>query len=121
MKKEKKLGPIEAKIKKSLDKIDDLLHEDLLKPSHEKGPLDRFDDLLHKDLKQIIKSEDDGKESNNSVFRYIEILLKDRFVATVSPSSKFVIRRVLKALDLKHARVVVEYGPADGVITQPIL
>jgi phospholipid N-methyltransferase len=121
MKKEKKIGPIEQKIKKSLDELDDLLHEDLLKPSPKKGPIDRFDELLHKDLKEILKKEHNGKDEDPSVLRYIELLLKDRFVATVSPSSKFIIRRVLKAMDLKHAKVVVEYGPADGVITQPIL
>src|SRR6185295_14283565 len=109
MKKEKKVGPIERKIKESLDELDDLLHEDILKPSPKKGPIDRFDELLHKDLKEILAKEHGEKDEEPSVFRYIELLLKDRFVATVSLSSKFVIRRVLKSLDLKHTRVVVEY------------
>ena len=42
-KKEKKPGELELKIKESLDKLDDLLHEDILKPSPKKGPIDRFD------------------------------------------------------------------------------
>lgn len=127
MKKEKKTAPLELKIKRSLDKLDDILHEDILKkdPSGRKDVFDRIDEVLHKDLEKLMKPERKGKakETNGkpSALHYIELLLKDRFVATVSPSSKFVIRRVLKALDLKSAKVVVEYGPADGVITRPIL
>ena len=120
-KKEKKApGELELKLKKSLDKLDDILHEDILKPSPKKGPIDRFDEVLHKDMKEIFKDEEKNGEKP-SVIKYIELLLKDRFVATVSPSSKFVVQRVVKALDLRHVKVVVEYGPADGVITKPIL
>ena len=112
---------LEEKIKKSLDKLDDFLHEDLLKkdPSGKKDVIDHIDDVLHKKIKDILDDDKDGEKSD--AFKYIELLLKDRFVATVSPSSKFVVRRVLKGLDLTHAKVVVEYGPADGVITKPIL
>ncbi|MFA6318376.1 MAG: methyltransferase [Elusimicrobiota bacterium] len=48
-------------------------------------------------------------------------MFKDIAVASVQPSSKFLIQRVLKAMDLRTARVLVEYGAADGVITRHIL
>lgn len=114
---------IEAKVKKSLDKLDDILHEDLLKKdaSGKKDVLDRIDEILHKDLEEILKKEREEEGPESGPLRYLELFLKDRFVATVSPSSKFVIRRVVKAMDLKNCKVVVEYGPADGVITKEIL
>jgi len=123
-KKRGELGAIiERKVKASLDKLDELLHEDLLKPdSDKKSPLHRIDEILHRDIEGLLKQEKRSQEkSERSALTYLELFLKDRFVATVSPSSKFVIRRVLKALDLASARVVVEYGPADGVITEPLL
>lgn len=114
---------IEAKVRASLDKLDDILHEDILKkdPSGKKDVFDRIDEVLHQDLEDLLKKKGKDGAAGPSALRYLELLLKDRFVATVSPSSEFVIRRVLKALDLRHARLVVEYGPADGVITKPIL
>ncbi|MBI5622832.1 MAG: methyltransferase type 12 [Elusimicrobia bacterium] len=54
-------------------------------------------------------------------FLYLRALLGDLAVASVHPSSKFLIQRVLRAMDLRSARVVVEFGAADGVITRQIL
>lgn len=47
--------------------------------------------------------------------------LGDHRVAAVRPSSGFLIRRLLKKLDLEHIETIVEYGPGDGVATFPIL
>ena len=52
---------------------------------------------------------------------YLEAFLKDRNVATIFPSSQSLIRRVIKALDLSGAETVVEYGPADGILTVSLL
>lgn len=57
----------------------------------------------------------------DSPFSYVAAFMRDRAVASVLPSTKFLIRRVLKAMDLGSARLVVEYGPAEGVITRQIL
>ena len=57
----------------------------------------------------------------DSPFSYLAAFLRDKAVASVAPSTKYVIKRVVKAMDLKRARVVVEYGPAEGVITRRIL
>ncbi len=54
-------------------------------------------------------------------FEYLGAFLKDKNVATVTPSSKYVTRRLLKALALGGSETIVEYGPADGVLTGPML
>ncbi len=57
----------------------------------------------------------------DSPLSYLSIFLKNKRVAAVVPSSKFLVNRVVKAMDLPRARVVVEYGAAEGVITHRIL
>ncbi len=52
---------------------------------------------------------------------FIEQLLKDADVAAISPSSPFLIRRLLRCLPLNHVKNVVEFGPGSGVATIPLL
>jgi len=52
---------------------------------------------------------------------FVTALITDRNVAAISRSSPFLIRRLLRRLDLKNIRTLVELGPADGVATRPIL
>ena len=52
---------------------------------------------------------------------YIKNFLKDRDVASIMPSSPFLVRRILRKMNLEGRRVVVEYGPAAGVFSKPIL
>ncbi|MBI4052005.1 MAG: methyltransferase domain-containing protein [Elusimicrobia bacterium] len=68
-------------------------------------------------LEQIIKK---GFEKGGP-FSYVEAFLKDRTVAAIVPSSKYLIRRILKAMDLPHNPHIVEYGAAEGVVTKEIL
>ncbi len=42
-------------------------------------------------------------------------------LGSVIPSSGFLIRRLLKPIDWNRAKVIVEYGPGVGTITQEIL
>lgn len=44
-----------------------------------------------------------------------------RMLGSVIPSSRFLIERVLNAVDWDRARVVVEYGPGVGTFTREIL
>ena len=37
------------------------------------------------------------------------------------PSSKYLVRRILKNVDFKKSTVIVEYGPGNGIITKEIL
>jgi phospholipid N-methyltransferase len=42
-------------------------------------------------------------------------------LGSVIPSSRFLIKGVLRPLDLQRARVIVEYGPGVGTITRDLL
>lgn len=54
--------------------------------------------------------------------RYIRTFIKDRNVASVMPSSPFLVKRVLQRMDFgTERRVVVEYGPGLGVFSRAIV
>lgn len=44
-----------------------------------------------------------------------------RMLGSIIPSSRFLIRRLLKEVDFERAKVIVEYGPGVGTFTQEIL
>jgi phospholipid N-methyltransferase len=44
-----------------------------------------------------------------------------RMLGSVIPSSRFLIRQVLRQVDWEQARVIVEYGPGVGTFTTEIL
>lgn len=67
------------------------------------------------------KKENNGKAHEDKIFAYFKAFVDDMGVASVTPSSKFLVNRVVKAMDLRGCRVVVEYGAAEGVITRKIL
>lgn len=52
---------------------------------------------------------------------YLKTLLTDRDVASITPSSKYAVKKVLDRIDFKTARVIVEYGPGLGCFTAEIL
>jgi phospholipid N-methyltransferase len=52
---------------------------------------------------------------------YIKNFIEDRDVASIMPSSPFLVRRMVEKMDLGTGRVVVEYGPATGVFSRSIL
>lgn len=52
---------------------------------------------------------------------FFKEFLADRHVAAVQPSSPHLMRRLLKRLDLAHAKLVVELGPGDGVAMRAVL
>lgn len=51
---------------------------------------------------------------------FLKTALKDYKVGAILPTSRFVIRRILKILP-QNMRHVVEYGAGDGVITKELL
>jgi phospholipid N-methyltransferase len=64
----------------------------------------------------------DDKESDDKLFSYFKVFMDDKGVASVTPSSKYIIERVLKAMHLNGERkVIVEFGAADGVMTKKLL
>lgn len=51
----------------------------------------------------------------------MKAFLSDPSVAAVTPSSKSLVERTVKAMALGQAKVIVEYGAARGVLTRRIL
>lgn len=86
-----------------------------------KDPLDKVEDFFRRSFGKIEKAVRRELKDFKQRQSYLEAFLRDKNVATVSPSSKFIAGRVVKALALSGPEVVVEYGPADGVLTRPIL
>ena len=50
-----------------------------------------------------------------------EALADFHTTASVTPSSRYLARAMVKALDLAKAKVVVEFGPGTGVMTRELL
>lgn len=115
---------IEKVGKKDLKEVFDEMEkffDDKVEPKFRKGWRD-IEKLLKKEIK--LKGIDGAKlleYDPESPFSYVSAFLRDKAVASVAPSTKFVVKRVLKALDLGGAKVVVEFGPAEGVMTRQIL
>ena len=80
---------------------------------------------VEKFLKKEIRLRRNGKPlfeyDPDSPLSYLSAFIRDKAVASVAPSTKYVVRRVIKAMAPERARLVVEYGPAEGVITRHIL
>ncbi len=56
-----------------------------------------------------------------STISYIKNFIKDRDVAAITPSSKFLVRRVCQWIDFTQPQVIVEYGPGTGVFSEYIM
>ncbi len=56
-----------------------------------------------------------------STLTYIKNFIKDRNVASITPTSAFGINRLAEKMDFSSARVVVEFGPGTGIITRYLL
>ena len=81
----------------------------------------KIEQAVKKEIREFKEKPPRTGPDEHRVFSYLDAFLKDKNVATISPSSKVVQKQVLKALHLKGDEIVVEYGPADGVLTKPIL
>jgi phospholipid N-methyltransferase len=55
--------------------------------------------------------------SNN---KFITSALRDHKIGAVMPSSKYVVRKIVREILPIH-RFIIEYGPGDGVITKGVL
>lgn len=53
-----------------------------------------------------------------STLTYIKNFIKDRNVASITPSSPFVVKRVSRKIDFSKPAVIVEYGPGGGVFSR---
>ncbi len=56
-----------------------------------------------------------------STIAYLKNFIKDRNVASVTPSSPVCVRHVCKKINFKKTNIIVEYGPGMGVFTKYLL
>lgn len=56
-----------------------------------------------------------------STFSYMKHFVKDRYIASITPTSEFGVRHVCGKIDFRRCRVIVEYGPGMGVFTRYLL
>jgi phospholipid N-methyltransferase len=56
-----------------------------------------------------------------STLLYLKNFMKDRYVASITPTSPFGVKTVCSKIDFGKANVIVEYGAGTGVFTQHLL
>jgi phospholipid N-methyltransferase len=52
---------------------------------------------------------------------YIRQYISDKDVGALHPSSRFLVRRLLRCLRPERIRTIVEFGPGPGIATRLIL
>jgi phospholipid N-methyltransferase len=53
--------------------------------------------------------------------KYVKYFLRDKNVASITPTSPFGVKRVCKKIDFSKAKLIVEYGPGTGVFSKFLL
>ncbi|MCH8568601.1 MAG: methyltransferase domain-containing protein [Balneolales bacterium] len=56
-----------------------------------------------------------------STIAYLKSLLKDKNVASVTPSSSFTIKKTTRNIDFSKDVTIIEYGPGTGVFAEFLL
>lgn len=52
---------------------------------------------------------------------YLKAMMSDRWVASVTPSSRFAIRSVCNKIDFSRDNLIIEFGPGTGNFTSDLL
>jgi phospholipid N-methyltransferase len=52
---------------------------------------------------------------------YIKTFLRDKNVASITPTSSVGVKRVCSRIDFKNSDLIIEYGPGTGVFTNYLL
>lgn len=56
-----------------------------------------------------------------STLSYMKNFMSDKFIASITPTSDFGVRKVCGKIDFSRCGVVVEFGPGTGVFTKYLL
>ncbi len=56
-----------------------------------------------------------------NTFYYLKNLITDIHVASVTPTSRYGVEKVLEKIDFHKTKVILEYGPGTGNFTEPLL
>jgi phospholipid N-methyltransferase len=92
----------------------------------QKDVLENLGRIIHDKVKKGVRRveeifKDRPEQADDKIFSYLKVFMDDKGVASITPSSRFLVERVVKAMDLRQARLVIEYGAANGVMTRSIL
>lgn len=52
---------------------------------------------------------------------YLKTLVRDRNVASITPSSSYTVRKTTKSIDFTKDNIIVEFGPGTGVFSEYLL
>jgi phosphatidylethanolamine/phosphatidyl-N-methylethanolamine N-methyltransferase len=72
-------------------------------------------------LEEVIDDAKKDRKDDSKFMGYVKVFMDDPAVAAVTPSSKYLVERTVKAMALDKAKAIVEYGAAQGVMTKKIL
>lgn len=99
-----------------LDKLEEFFDEKV------QPKVKEFEKILKKEIElKDLKPEKLLEYDPDSPFSYLSAFLRDKAVASVVPSSKYLVDKVLERMDPGSCPVIVEFGPAEGVMTRRIL
>jgi phospholipid N-methyltransferase len=56
-----------------------------------------------------------------STLSYVKNFISDKYIASITPTSDFGVRKVCSKIDFSRCNLVVEYGPGTGVFTKYLL
>ena len=70
---------------------------------------------------KLVNAGAGGGRALRKPFNYLGTFIEDAGVAAIHPSSKYLVARVVRAVERGRPRVIVEFGAAEGVMTKRIL
>jgi phospholipid N-methyltransferase len=56
-----------------------------------------------------------------STLSYVKNFISDKYIASITPTSDFGVRKVCSKIDFSRCGLIVEYGPGTGVFTKYLL
>lgn len=56
-----------------------------------------------------------------STMAYIKNIMKDKHIASLTPTSSYGVKKICSKIDFKKRNVIIEYGPATGVFSKYLL
>lgn len=80
-----------------------------------------IEEHFKKGVDKAEKLFENTKHADDKLFSYFKAFIDDKGVASVTPSSRYIVEKVLKAMDVRGCKTIIEYGAAAGVITRRIL
>src|SRR5687767_11266685 len=71
--------------------------------------------------RRLANGHDNGHAAGERLFFAWSFIWNPNLISSVVPSSRFLVRRVLRHIDWQKAELIVEYGPGVGTLTREIL